>query len=330
MRRKGFTLVELLVVIAIIALLMGILMPALARVRQVAQRMVCGTNLSGIGKAMMIYAGDNKDEYPRAGMRRSIWSTIATIQNWQAATEIDAFAPAGQDPPCKQATIGSCFFYLIKYADVTPKQFVCKGDIGTTAFKLSECPAASLVLEDITEAWDFCKKPSVYCSYSYHMPFDHGSGTTCDGARPISVNSNPASPVAADRNPYLDTNVDWLLASGDVDPATGYISPCAAWTTEYRDPDKTGNSACHQRDGQNVLFNDSSVRFERFPNVGIDKDNIYQYWASEPPPEPQGKVREACGLAPVWSKVKLGQVWPRSHEDAILVNERQNQGFVCR
>ncbi len=74
MKKKGFTLVELLVVIAIIALLMGILMPALARVRQIAFRMVCGTNLSGIGKAMLIYSNDYDDEFPRAGGINSVWA----------------------------------------------------------------------------------------------------------------------------------------------------------------------------------------------------------------------------------------------------------------
>ncbi len=48
----------------IVALMMGILMPALARVRQVAYRMACGTNLSGLGKAMIVYACDNNDKYP--------------------------------------------------------------------------------------------------------------------------------------------------------------------------------------------------------------------------------------------------------------------------
>jgi len=82
MRRKGFTLVELLVVIAIIALLMGILMPALSRVRQIAFRVICGTNLSGLGKAMLIYSNDYDDELPRSGGRNSSWAPL--IPNWQA------------------------------------------------------------------------------------------------------------------------------------------------------------------------------------------------------------------------------------------------------
>ena len=82
MKRRGFTLVELLVVIAIIALLMGILMPALARVRQLAFRMVCGTNLSGIGKAMLLYANDNDDELPKAGGRTNTWQPQGLGANW--------------------------------------------------------------------------------------------------------------------------------------------------------------------------------------------------------------------------------------------------------
>ena len=78
MKRKGFTLVELLVVIAIIALLMGILMPALARVRQIAYRMVCGTNLSGIGKGILVYAQDNDEDYPTSGHMPTIPTQIVT------------------------------------------------------------------------------------------------------------------------------------------------------------------------------------------------------------------------------------------------------------
>ncbi len=52
------------VVLPVIALLMAILMPALAQTRRQAQRIMCGTNLSGIGKAMMVYSYDNDGEYP--------------------------------------------------------------------------------------------------------------------------------------------------------------------------------------------------------------------------------------------------------------------------
>ncbi|MCX7806421.1 MAG: type II secretion system GspH family protein, partial [Planctomycetota bacterium] len=52
----GFTLIELLVVIAIIAILAGLVLPVLARAREVAKRTSCGSNLSQIGKAMQLFS----------------------------------------------------------------------------------------------------------------------------------------------------------------------------------------------------------------------------------------------------------------------------------
>src|SRR5712692_11209492 len=98
MKRKGFTLIELLVVIAIIAVLVGLLLPAVQKVREAAARVQCANNLHQIGLACHGFHDANNKLPPALG-----------------------WFPGPQPPPTgTRGAFGTTAFHLLPYLEQQP------------------------------------------------------------------------------------------------------------------------------------------------------------------------------------------------------------------
>ena len=265
--KKAFTLIELLVVIAIIALLISILLPSLSRARELSKRTVCSANLRGIGQAMYIYAQDDPQVFPVIGQRntqgfvRAFGGTAGTAPVPPAGNHADR-APAIPDDLVSQPNRGSPtvdMWTVIRANNTTPKQFICPSTIDTPD------PA-----QDTTVYYDFLHWN--FLSYSYQNQHD-------TERRVIGTSSEPNIPFMADANPY---------GKGGVNGAAGNLNNDR--TSPFR-----GNSVNHtNREGQNVLFQDGHVDFEKGPDAGLSgnsaqgivsargRDNIYTFHQPTP------------------------------------------------
>lgn len=268
------------------------LLPILARVSTPPYRITCGSNLSGIGKAMLIYANDYQDELPRAGGPTSQWT--GRVADWTSPTRSGAY---GLSPNMADGhvSISASLYLLVKYAEVPPKSFLCKPGLretrekGVTEFRADLYPVADPKAE-LIDFWDFGPNPTKHCSYAYQMVY---------GASRLTIAASPGFAIAADRNPWMDSPSakarDFSAFRPEIAPYNG--------TSEQA---KTGNTFRHEGEGQNVLFLDCHVDFQKRPYCGLDEDNIYTYW------DGQDKIR---GVPP-----KLGSA-PADPLDSLLVND---------
>jgi prepilin-type N-terminal cleavage/methylation domain-containing protein len=325
MKKKGFTLIELLVVIAIIAMLLAILMPALNKVKKIAMRVVCGTNLKGLGTAQSVYANDYDDEYVVQGRGFAHTWTAGAGSNYQNATT-NVTTTAGN------ITVGASLYLLVREADVSAKSFVCPSSSETVFTGKNNFGL------DITALFDFgnptvvptgasaAEGPSKTVSYSYQMPYAAGqtNPTASTGSRGkffATGNRSATFAVMADKNPYYDTKLTKGGATAESwIERVGLLGAQPAPTTDWTNIEKwkigQANAQPHDRDGQNVTFADGHNSYETRSDVGTKNDNIYTPWSST-----TTDVNGQYNRRGLYMTTPYTQSAPQGIEDSVLVND---------
>ncbi|MBN1125378.1 MAG: type II secretion system protein [Sedimentisphaerales bacterium] len=321
MKKKGFTLIELLVVIAIIAMLLAILMPALNKVKKIAQRVVCGTNLKGLGTAQSVYANDYEDQYTRAGGGGSGLTWNYYVGGWQQP--VNPWQNGVTD-----ITVGASLYLLVREADVSPKSFICTAG-GQTAYDGTNSNNLDLV-----ELWDFGTEtlyngggdmggttggPRAHVSYGFHDPY---------GRFAASGTSTASFAVMADKNPWFDPKLTEQPDKTSVS-AENYVSLVSRMGKYWDGTDKqkymiqVANAYPHGREGQNVLFGDGHCNYEKEPDVGVRHDNIYTYHLDQGGDAAGWRCGDTGSGYVAFGAID-GGIDPMTAEDSFLVNDDDN------
>jgi prepilin-type N-terminal cleavage/methylation domain-containing protein/prepilin-type processing-associated H-X9-DG protein len=260
-RKKAFTLVELLVVIAIIALLISILLPSLSRARELSKRLVCASNVKGIGTSAKIYANDNNEKWMIPGFDQNTVSDAGNaVQYWKnvgnsntptkrshQSTRDTALDPNGST----DISVTRCFWMLVRSGDVTVQQFTCPS--------AGDAPDET---ENVDFYYDFYAYDNI--SYGYQVPFGPRDTQAREGMDNRMV-------IAGDKGPFYNVTTEPKWDEYGEDPPLSVSDSPREW--------RAFNSANHggsgNGEGQNLLYADGHASFAKLPIVGIDHDNVY-------------------------------------------------------
>lgn len=135
----GFTLIELLVVIAIIAILAGLLLPVLSRVKESGRAAYCKNNLHQLSLGMIMYADDSREYLPWAGaVDRNLepdWVFGGQPSAWTANPAFWSDVHYGH-----HAESGSIFSYVTSLPRIVPHR-----DSYTNRFAVYQCPSTGAI-----------------------------------------------------------------------------------------------------------------------------------------------------------------------------------------